>query len=83
MYLLVKRVVDIVISAVFVGVLMCSGPLNLDTFQATPKDSVICYSDRVGRNNCIFKMPKLRAMKSCIPEVVTHLLEIQQNLVNF
>ena len=33
------------------------------------------WSDRVGRNNKIFKMPKFRSMKFDTPSVATHLLE--------
>ena len=33
------------------------------------------WSDRVGRNNKIFKMPKFRSMKLNTPSVATHLLE--------
>ncbi len=33
------------------------------------------WSDRVGRNNCIFKMPKFRSMRIDTPTVATHLLQ--------
>ncbi len=36
---------------------------------------VLYWSDRVGRNNCIFKMPKFRSMRLDTPAVATHLLE--------
>lgn len=36
---------------------------------------VIYWSDRVGRNNRIFRMPKLRTMRDKAPAVATHLLE--------
>src|SRR5258708_30271275 len=35
---------------------------------------VLYWSDRVGRNNVIFRMPKFRTMKINTPEVATHLL---------
>lgn len=40
----------------------------------TSKGAVIYWSDRVGRNNKIFKMPKFRTMRMNTPEVATHLL---------
>lgn len=32
------------------------------------------WSDRVGKDNCIFRMPKFRSMRVDTPEVATHLL---------
>ena len=40
----------------------------------TSKGSAIYWSDRVGKDNCIFKMAKLRTMKVDAPVVATHLL---------
>jgi O-antigen biosynthesis protein WbqP len=40
----------------------------------TSKGSVLYWSDRVGRNNEIFKMPKFRSMRVGTPAVATHLL---------
>jgi O-antigen biosynthesis protein WbqP len=36
---------------------------------------ILYWSDRVGRNNLIFKMPKFRTMRIDTPAVATHLLE--------
>jgi O-antigen biosynthesis protein WbqP len=35
---------------------------------------VLYWSDRVGKNNTIFRMPKFRTMKTNTPAVATHLL---------
>jgi O-antigen biosynthesis protein WbqP len=35
---------------------------------------ILYWSDRVGRNNKIFKMPKFRTMRIDTPAVATHLL---------
>jgi O-antigen biosynthesis protein WbqP len=35
---------------------------------------VLYWSDRVGRNNLIFRMPKFRTMRTDTPAVATHLL---------
>jgi O-antigen biosynthesis protein WbqP len=42
--------------------------------KLTSKGPVLYWSDRVGRNNTIFKMPKFRTMKLDTPAVPTHLL---------
>jgi O-antigen biosynthesis protein WbqP len=36
---------------------------------------VLYWSDRVGRYNCTFKMPKFRSMRLGTPALATHLLE--------
>lgn len=42
--------------------------------KTTSKGAVLYWSDRVGKNNAIFKMPKFRSMKIDTPAVATHLL---------
>ena len=40
----------------------------------TSECPILYWSDRVGRNNKIFKMPKFRSMRIGTPTVATHLL---------
>ena len=42
--------------------------------RVTSKGPALYWSDRVGRNNVIFKMPKFRSMRVGTPAVATHLL---------
>ncbi len=42
--------------------------------KATSRGPVLYWSDRVGVNNTIFRMPKFRTMKIDTPPVATHLL---------
>ena len=42
--------------------------------KLTSKGPVLYWSDRVGRENSIFRMPKFRTMKVGTPAVATHLL---------
>ena len=42
--------------------------------KLTSTGPVFYWSDRVGRNNAIFKMPKFRTMRTDTPAVATHLL---------
>jgi O-antigen biosynthesis protein WbqP len=42
--------------------------------RLTSSGPVLYWSDRVGRNNRIFKMPKFRSMRVGTPAVATHLL---------
>ena len=42
--------------------------------RATSKGPAIYWSDRVGRDNKLFRMPKFRSMRIDTPAVATHLL---------
>lgn len=42
--------------------------------KITSKGSILYWSDRVGKNNVIFSMPKFRSMQVGTPEVATHIL---------
>lgn len=69
-----KRLFDFILScsAVIAFVL----PIVFITLlvKLTSKGPVLYWSDRVGRNNRIFKMPKFRSMRVDTPAVATHLL---------
>ena len=43
--------------------------------KLSSKGSVLYRSDRVGKNNKIFQMPKFRSMLDCTPPLATHLLD--------
>lgn len=43
--------------------------------KLTSPGPVLYWSDRVGKNNKIFKMPKFRSMRIGTPAVATHLLQ--------
>lgn len=49
--------------------------------KISSKGPVLYWSDRIGKNNVIFKMPKFRTMYSSTPVVATHLLENAQSHV--
>jgi O-antigen biosynthesis protein WbqP len=70
-----KRVVDIVLC--FLAMLVGLIPVLLVAIaiRFTSRGPVLYWSDRVGRNNAIFKMPKFRSMRVGTPAVATHLLD--------
>lgn len=43
--------------------------------RLTSKGPILYWSDRVGKNNKLFKMPKFRSMEGNAPTVATHLLD--------
>jgi O-antigen biosynthesis protein WbqP len=69
-----KRKIDILL--VYFAFLLLLIPALLMAFavKLTSKGPVLYWSDRVGKNNAIFKMPKFRSMKIDTPVVATHLL---------
>jgi O-antigen biosynthesis protein WbqP len=70
-----KRVFDLVVAfvvAVLLAVLIFVVALMV---KLTSPGPVLYWSDRVGRSNRIFKMPKFRSMRTDTPAVATHLLE--------
>ncbi len=69
-----KRYFDFYLSLLLLFIL--SLPMLLVTLlvKLTSRGSVLYWSDRVGRNNALFKMPKFRTMRIDAPAVATHLL---------
>jgi len=70
-----KRAFDL-----FAGVILLLSLVIILLFIAiairrTSKGSVLYWSDRIGKNNKIFKMPKFRSMLIDTPAVATHLLD--------
>ncbi len=71
---LVKRGTDLVLAAAVLALLALPMLLIALAVKLTSKGPVLYWSDRVGRNNRIFRMPKFRSMRNDSPEVATHLL---------
>jgi len=70
----VKRMFDFFLALLTMVLLL---PLMLIVTLAvrfTSKGRVLYWSNRIGRNNTIFKMPKFRTMRIDTPAVATHLL---------
>ncbi|MDO9197160.1 sugar transferase [Rhodoferax sp.] len=69
-----KRIFDLVLAAV-AGIFLLMPVLLVGIMvRLTSKGPILYWSDRVGRNNKIFKMPKFRSMQIGTPAVATHLL---------
>lgn len=47
--------------------------------RLTSQGSALYWSDRVGRNNTLFRMPKFRSMRVGTPALATHLLNDPNN----
>ena len=69
-----KRLFDITLSVTLCVLFVCPCIIIAVAIKVTSKGTVLYWSDRVGKNNYIFKMPKFRTMKINTPEVASHLL---------
>lgn len=70
----VKRVFDLLLVLAAAVVLALPVMLVAVLVRLTSPGPALYWSDRVGRYNTIFKMPKFRSMRVGTPAVATHLL---------
>lgn len=70
-----KRIVDLILVLCVSGVLLVPILLIGIFVRFTSRGPALHWSDRVGRNNTIFSMPKFRTMRMGTPAVATHLLK--------
>jgi O-antigen biosynthesis protein WbqP len=69
-----KRLLDVVLGCLAALVLFVPVLVVAIAVRLTSKGPALYWSNRVGRNNVIFKMPKFRSMRVGTPAVATHLL---------
>jgi O-antigen biosynthesis protein WbqP len=74
-----KRIFDFFVGVILLLFLAIPMLLIAITIRLTSKGPSLYWSDRIGKNNRIFKMPKFRSMLIDTPVVATHLLENPDN----
>ncbi len=72
---IMKRIVDFTFGLVILTSILLPLFFVALLVRVTSPGPVFYWSDRVGRDNRIFKMPKFRSMRIDTPAVATHLLE--------
>src|SRR4030043_778445 len=70
-----KRFFDAIVAVILLLILIIPMLIISLLIKLTSKGPVLYWSDRPGRNNRIFQMPKFRTMRINTPAVATHLLE--------
>ncbi len=70
-----KRIIDLALAAVIVVLAAVPMALIACLVKLTSEGPVLYWSDRVGRNNVLFAMPKFRTMRIGTPPVATHLMK--------
>jgi O-antigen biosynthesis protein WbqP len=74
-----KRVFDIVVATFLLVLLLIPIFLVAVGVLVSSKGPVLYWSDRFGRDDMIFKMPKFRTMQLDTPEMATHLMNSPEN----
>ena len=74
-FITVKHFFDLILGVVVFILLAVPMLLIVIIVRLTSKGFALYWSDRVGKNNKIFKMPKFRSMLIDTPAVATHLLD--------
>ena len=69
-----KQIFDLSLVITILALLVIPMLLIFAAVRLSSKGSALYWSDRVGKNNKIFKMPKFRSMLIDTPVVATHLL---------
>lgn len=70
-----KRLFDLLLGLIAAVVLLLPIVVVAVLVRLTSPGPALYWSDRIGRNNKIFKMPKFRSMRVGTPAVATHMLE--------
>jgi O-antigen biosynthesis protein WbqP len=74
-----KRIFDFFLACLAALILLIPLVIVFVAIRLTSAGPALYWSDRVGRNNRIFKMPKFRSMRIGTPAVATHLLADPQS----
>jgi O-antigen biosynthesis protein WbqP len=76
-----KRLFDIILAVCLLAVFSIPVTIIAALIHLGSNGPTLYWSDRIGKDNAIFKMPKFRTMRQGTPAVATHLLRNPQNYV--
>jgi O-antigen biosynthesis protein WbqP len=69
-----KRLFDVTLGVLLLLLLAIPMLLIMAAVRLTSRGASFYWSDRIGRNNVVFSMPKFRSMLIETPDIATHLL---------
>ena len=78
-YFDMKRLLDLILSFCFLVIFLPLILLIALIIKLSSNGPILYWSDRVGKKNTLFKMPKFRTMRVGTPAVATHLLADPEN----
>lgn len=70
-----KRATDLLLAVVIAVVTAIPMALIACFIKVTSEGPVLYWSDRIGKRNVVFKMPKFRTMRIGTPALATHLMK--------
>lgn len=70
-----KKIFDLFFGLILIFLLLGFMPLVAIAIRLTSKGPILYWSERIGKDNKIFKMPKFRSMLISTPAIATHLLD--------
>ena len=76
-----KRLFDITLGLLLLPILLVPMIIIAVLVRLSSEGPIIHWSDRVGKNNIIFKMPKFRTMHSESPNIASNLLNNPEDYV--
>jgi len=79
--MILKRSFDIILAVIAAILLLIPFLIVSLLVRLTSKGPILYWSQRVGKNNALFLMPKFRSMWLNTPAVATHLLNNPENLL--
>jgi len=69
-----KRIIDLILCLLLMPILLVPALVIAVLIRLSSEGPALYWSDRVGADNKIFKMPKFRTMRIDTPAVATHLM---------
>lgn len=79
--MILKRIFDVILAVLLLAFFSIPMTILAVFIRLGSQGPALYWSDRIGRNNITFKMPKFRTMHQGTPAVATHLLRNPQNYV--
>jgi len=79
--MILKRLFDLLLASVAAVILLIPFLIVALMVRLTSKGPILYWSQRVGKNNLLFSMPKFRSMRVGTPAVATHLLSNPETLL--
>ena len=76
-----KRFIDLILSISLILILMVPMFIIAILVRINSKGPALYWSDRVGKNNVIFKMPKFRSMSQNTVTMASHLMEDPERFI--
>ena len=79
---MLKRIFDLSLALLAMILLLPVLLLVYLLVRITSRGPAIYWSDRIGKNNVVFRMPKFRSMSTDTPVLATHLLQNPQSYLS-